>query len=982
MAATRERYPGARPFTQDSIDRALFFGRDGDAEKVLHSILSEDLVVLFSRSGMGKTSLLQAGLFGRLRQRDVLPISVRVHTGPVQTGPGNIRGDQESLLSSVVRQIESAGREFEQGDAREYHHGDRSNLTKFFRSTAFWQDDRPITPLLVIDQFEELFTLHDVSSRTPFVAELANLLRQLKISQARQSGGRTKQRRLDVKILIVIREDYLGELEEIANNIPAIFRNRVRLTGLSYDDGEDAIREPALFVHKDVGSDTFEYTDDAVRQILDFLSSKKRRGEFVKLNEIAPYQLQVLCRSIDDKRRARRSWFRRAPSTIDASFLGGDAGMSKMLGEYYQRTLERLFRSGKAKQVQRLITRGLIDANGFRILRKESELIRRYGVTPADIVTLEREAILRAESRDGERYVELSHDRLLESIQNTYRWQRARNRRRLGMTAVAGLVLAGAALAIWSPSYFEQFKPKLTLASMPEDARQQFGGLVEYELALQASDPEDQIKLLQDAISPPHPHFAGSFHNLAQRYLLRGQPGEAGALLNQVNKEDPAALGVYTALGHLFKDKDNIPLAIACWRKACDDFPNQIDPNIRLLELLREAADTQGIEQHIEQLVKTATQPRVFQAVADELLDQSTSDQGLAQLATTCYSQALKLKPANEDEVLNKLEVGSIVAALTKIYVAESNLDALDVLIGIADEQAAPSSVFAQLAETVWQSEMPLERKTDVSLHAFRLAAIPPHKESLNQLVALNEKYLAAGEVGGVPSLVGAQCLLGNFERAIQLATEYEETLQGDQRVQAYRWRGWAEYMRDREPNPARLSITKTLTGGGGGANEVGEADLYNTLGLVLCAPHRSEPTRDLLTDAEAALTTALAKDRSLYKAYNNLALVHLRLARLSPEQAEIHRRHAKQNLEVAEKLRPGNSWLYVNKACYFVAQQRWPEALEALRKAKELGFADQEWLELERLLQEGGQNIEATGGLAAIADLIANWDEPADAVE
>ena len=62
------RYPGSPPFRDIEIDRRLFKGRDEEAKKVFHSILSADLFLLYAVSGMGKSSLLNAGVMHRLRE--------------------------------------------------------------------------------------------------------------------------------------------------------------------------------------------------------------------------------------------------------------------------------------------------------------------------------------------------------------------------------------------------------------------------------------------------------------------------------------------------------------------------------------------------------------------------------------------------------------------------------------------------------------------------------------------------------------------------------------------------------------------------------------------------------------------------------------------------------------------------------------------------------------------------------------------------
>ena len=74
-----DRYPGIRSFSDNAAEQQLFFGRDREVRELLHQILSTQLLVVYGKSGRGKTSLLQAGIFPRLRQRDFLPLTIRLN---------------------------------------------------------------------------------------------------------------------------------------------------------------------------------------------------------------------------------------------------------------------------------------------------------------------------------------------------------------------------------------------------------------------------------------------------------------------------------------------------------------------------------------------------------------------------------------------------------------------------------------------------------------------------------------------------------------------------------------------------------------------------------------------------------------------------------------------------------------------------------------------------------------------------------------
>ena len=103
-------------------DESTFAGRDRDIKEITARIMVDRTVVLYGRSGLGKTSLVLAGLFPELRRRDLLPVYCRVlqnprtdvgvsvrSPGPCRTGafPRNTSGKKSSSRSGSVRNFSS-----------------------------------------------------------------------------------------------------------------------------------------------------------------------------------------------------------------------------------------------------------------------------------------------------------------------------------------------------------------------------------------------------------------------------------------------------------------------------------------------------------------------------------------------------------------------------------------------------------------------------------------------------------------------------------------------------------------------------------------------------------------------------------------------------------------------------------------------------------------------------------------------------------
>src|SRR5688572_21555753 len=260
-------YPGAASFRDTQEDRVLFFGREQERTELLHLVLSESLVVLFGKSGLGKSSLINVHLMRDLRKNRYFPISVRVKADVDATPTASVIN---CIYAAVARtQQPRETRVIDDDDQQPVvieGDPDETNLWRFFQSTSFRSAERTLRPVLVIDQFEELFTTYPRSdaSRADFIQSFADLVRRRVPDQVRAEASaqldrlpetageaRAKLLRLlyedavpDVKVVIAIREDYLPELHSMRVAIPSIMRNALRLDPLSRDQARLAIEGP------------------------------------------------------------------------------------------------------------------------------------------------------------------------------------------------------------------------------------------------------------------------------------------------------------------------------------------------------------------------------------------------------------------------------------------------------------------------------------------------------------------------------------------------------------------------------------------------------------------------------------------------------------------------------------------------------------------------------------------------------------------
>lgn len=413
-ASRQDRYPGGRPFRDDDVDRRLFFGRDLEVVELTNQIISNNLLVLYGKSGMGKTSLLQAGVFARLRQHQLLPLTIRLNQ------------PDHSLLDDFLLDIDV------QCKAQGVDHtpGERASLWEYFKTAAFWLNGELQTPTLVIDQAEELFTLRPREGRQCFAKELGQLLRSGLPDAVRERRERGEQITYSEKppllnVVLSLREDYLGHLEELTPELPQILEKRFRLTPLSRAAAREAIVAPAA-LPQDLGfaNPAFSYTEEAVEEILDFLTGKDR--------QIEPFQLQILCHHIESRIRAS------ADKVVQPGVLGGPNGMQVILQQFYQSALSQVHGRRQRNRARTLCEDGLLDENGRRCSLDEGRIKNTYRTTDKTLQTLVDFRVLRKEPRLDSFYYEISHDSLAKPILGSRRWRMPHRQRRRWMVAAVG----------------------------------------------------------------------------------------------------------------------------------------------------------------------------------------------------------------------------------------------------------------------------------------------------------------------------------------------------------------------------------------------------------------------------------------------------------------------------------------------------------------------------------------------------------------
>lgn len=401
MDELSRRYPGARPFEQDQ--QHIFFGREKDIAALSRLIRLEPLVILYGRSGAGKSSLLNAGIIPAMQAEgssfDTLRIRFNVwqeHT-EMPMPIANIR-------TSIQQNFELANPLLEEIVPDDF------SLWKSVKSHQIAsRGTRRL--LLLFDQFEELFTYPPEVVRG-FRQQLAETLytdlpqrywdELLVGEQDMEPEVRALlQKPSAIRLVIAIRSDRLHLLHQLSDFLPLILQNCYELGALDEEQVRDAILLPARS-EGEYFSPPFEYTDAALDEIRRFLTQDGR-------DHVETTQLQIVLSSIEDK------VVQNGNKLVEASDLGA---LDNIISNYYAGKILEIDDPAERLRARRLIEEGLVfEEEERRLSLYEGQIYRIYGLEPETLRRLVDVHLLRAEpSLQGGFSYELSHDTLVGPI--------------------------------------------------------------------------------------------------------------------------------------------------------------------------------------------------------------------------------------------------------------------------------------------------------------------------------------------------------------------------------------------------------------------------------------------------------------------------------------------------------------------------------------------------------------------------------------
>lgn len=257
-------------------ENQIIYGRDEEISDLSQRVLNDVDTVLYGKSGIGKTSIINAGILPIARQNGYVPIVVRLDHS-------NSKKYIEQIRSIVDASIQVK-------EKTKVKKQDNEFLWEYLHRHEFWNNGERCKLLIIFDQFEEIFTLQDDSSvRTLFFKEVGDVLNDIMPIEltknsdffqkveggdnaevvegfASMSGLFSKKIEIEasnldsnyindnnIHFIFALREDFLSDFEYYTAKIPSLKHHRFGLRPINEEQAAEIICKPQRgLVSKDV----------------------------------------------------------------------------------------------------------------------------------------------------------------------------------------------------------------------------------------------------------------------------------------------------------------------------------------------------------------------------------------------------------------------------------------------------------------------------------------------------------------------------------------------------------------------------------------------------------------------------------------------------------------------------------------------------------------------------------------------------------
>lgn len=409
-------YRGLEPF--DERDAAFFFGRKRETQLITASLFAAPLTLLYGASGVGKSSVLRAGVLPQLRRRsELLPVVFpTVASGEAASASTVVRGWQTDPLGGIKEAVAQAL----------YAFASNERVSQAFKDAVLEHEKAPLGEFLVacsrisrrrlmviLDQFEEYSLYHPEND-----------------AFADQFPGSIVSGDLSVSFLVSLREDALAKLDRFKGRIPTLLDSYRRIDHLDRRSGEDAMRLPLREYNQQQSPDDppIEIEDALVETVLREVQTEVVQFEDTGAGTLdtksggqgrieTPY-LQLVMMRLWERERAQGS------TTLRWTTLQSEGGAAEIVRTHLDRVMEQF--TPDEQDVAARVFHRLVTPSGAKIAFTVRDLAQYETVEAAQLAPILqrleegsrrilRRVAARADAAAEPRY-EIFHDRLGQAI--------------------------------------------------------------------------------------------------------------------------------------------------------------------------------------------------------------------------------------------------------------------------------------------------------------------------------------------------------------------------------------------------------------------------------------------------------------------------------------------------------------------------------------------------------------------------------------
>ncbi|MCY7327809.1 MAG: ATP-binding protein, partial [Saprospiraceae bacterium] len=211
----QKRYPFKFLDAYTRADSDFFFGRSDEVEALYEMVFQTDLLLVYGASGTGKTSLIQCGLASKFQSHDWLALNIR-RGSDLNTSFEKALQDAGGIADEPADRLDWLDEDLTSKSPSPTAVKSLSPLAHRFKA-IYLKHFKPL--YLIFDQFEELYILGNKAEQERFIQTVREILL---VEQP-------------VKIILSIREEYLGHLYEFERAVPELLRKKLRVEPMNLD---------------------------------------------------------------------------------------------------------------------------------------------------------------------------------------------------------------------------------------------------------------------------------------------------------------------------------------------------------------------------------------------------------------------------------------------------------------------------------------------------------------------------------------------------------------------------------------------------------------------------------------------------------------------------------------------------------------------------------------------------------------------------